>query len=90
MNTAKARVTLKKIERALKTYIALRGTPPPTLAELAQNGSLEQGDLSDPWGNSYQFVVRQDKFSLFSTGPDAYLASDNIYLNAVPPPAKAK
>jgi hypothetical protein len=90
MNTAQARVTLKKIERALKTYIALRGTHPPTLAELAQNGSLEQGDLSDPWGNSYQFVVRQDKFSLFSNGPDAYLASDNIYLNAVTPPSRAK
>jgi hypothetical protein len=89
-NTADARVTLKKIERALKTYMALRGTPPPSLIELAQNGSLEQGDLTDPWGNAYQFVVRQDKFSLFSNGPDAYLPSDNIYLNAVTHPAKAK
>lgn len=90
LNTAQARTTLKKIERALKTHMALRGAPPSSIAELAQNGSLAQGDLFDPWGNSYQFVVRQDKFSLFSNGPDTYLATDNIYLNAITPPAKAK
>lgn len=90
LNAAQARVDLKKIERALKAYMSMRGSPPATLADLAQNALLAQGDLSDPWGDFYQFVVRQDKFSLYSNGPDTYLATDNIYLNAVNPPAKAK
>ncbi|MBF0290775.1 MAG: DUF4388 domain-containing protein [Nitrospinae bacterium] len=85
LNTAHAKETLKKIERALKVHIALRGTPPSSLSELVHSGALSAGDLTDPWGNPYQFIHRQDKFSLFSNGPDAYLATDNIYL----PPASA-
>lgn len=83
LNMAQAARTLKKIERAMKTYMALRGAPPSTLAQLVESGALEPGDLSDPWGNSYQFSVRQDKLTLFSNGPNTYLATDNIYL----PPA---
>lgn len=89
LNTAHARDTLKKIERALKVYIALRGTPPPSLSELAQSGALSANDLTDPWGNPYQFVVRQDKFTLFSNGPDTYLATDNIYLPPAVAPGKS-
>lgn len=85
LNTAEAARTLKKIERALKTYMALRGTPPSSLAQLVESGALEAGDLSDPWGDPYQFTVRQDKFTLFSNGANTYLATDNIYL----PPASA-
>jgi hypothetical protein len=90
LNTAQARVTLKRIERALKTHIALRGTPPSSLAELARNGALAASDLSDPWGNPYQFMVRQDRFTLFSNGPNSYLATDNIYLTPPPAPGKGK
>jgi hypothetical protein len=89
LNTAHAKGTLKKIERALKTYITLRGAPPPGLAELAQSGALNASDLSDPWGNPYQFTIRQDKFSLFSNGPDTYLATDNIYLPPMSAPGKS-
>lgn len=89
LNTARSKGTLKKIERALKTHITLRGAPPSALAELAQSGALSANDLSDPWGNPYQFTIRQDKFSLFSNGPDTYLATDNIYLPTASAPGKS-
>jgi hypothetical protein len=82
VNTARVMGTLKKIERALEVYVTLKGSLPSNLAELVVSGALAPADITDPWGNPYQFNVRQDRFTLFSNGPNTFLATDNIYLTS--------
>ncbi len=82
VKTAEAMEGLKKIERAMKTYLTITNTTPVSLDDLVAEGTLPQSDLIDPWNNRYQIVFDQDRFALFSRGPDIMLTTDNIYLPA--------
>ncbi len=73
---------LKKIEHAIKIYIALSREYPDDLNNLVNSGVLQSSDIVDPWGRDYELVITEDRFSLFSHGPDDMTTSDNIYLPA--------
>ncbi|MBI4665926.1 MAG: DUF4388 domain-containing protein [Nitrospinae bacterium] len=80
---------LNKIERALKIYTTLNGAPPQNLKALVEKGALEKSGLSDPWGNPYQYSLKNDRFILYSTGPDTFLGADNIYIPSQSSPRPA-
>jgi len=73
---------LKKIERGMKTYLALTRKLPDKLQTLVDSGVLLSGELIDPWLHGYQLEYTKNKkrFSLYSRGPDEVLTTDNIYL----------
>ncbi len=71
---------LKKIEYGLKIYASLEGRAPESLDALVESGILKRSELVDPWNNRYQLVFKKKKFALFSTGHDAFLSTDNVYL----------
>lgn len=82
VNTAQVNDDLKKIERAIKTYIVLNKTAPESLDDLTLAGALLPSDLLDPWNNRYllEFEKKEKRLALYSTGPDVGLTADNIYL----------
>lgn len=71
---------LKKIEHGLKIYVSLHGRMPQSLDNLVDAGILNQSDLMDPWNNHYRFNAKADRFTLYSSGPDAFLSKENVYL----------
>jgi len=75
-----ARADLKKVEYGLKIYTTLRGKAPDNLDALVMDGILRQSDIIDPWNNRFQFNVKKNEFVLYSTGADAFLSKDNVYL----------
>ncbi len=79
VKTAYAKEGLKKIRRAMQTYISLAGAPPTKTEDLIKQGVIEPSDLVDPWNNRYQIKFRKDNFTLFSNGPDINLTNDNVY-----------
>jgi len=79
-----AQSKLREIEHSLKVYNAVKGSPPPTLEAVVETGLLEKNDIIDPWGFPYQYVTKPEGFALYSNGPDAFLATDNVFLNGVP------
>ena len=71
---------LKKIEHAIKIYIALNRNYPNSLDDLVSSGVLQASDIVDPWDRGYQLIIEEDRFSLFSHGSDENTSTDNIYL----------
>jgi len=80
VKTAYAKEGLKKIRRAVQTYISLTGAPPSKPEDMVNQGVIEPLDLVDPWSDRYQIKLGKDNFTLFSNGPDINLTSDNVYL----------
>lgn len=79
VNSMQASGGLKKIDHAMKIYASLNGKAPGNLDNLVKSGLLTQGDIVDPWNRQYQLAIRDDKFALYSTGPDVFLANDDVY-----------
>ncbi|MBI5816731.1 MAG: DUF4388 domain-containing protein [Nitrospinae bacterium] len=78
---------LREIEHALKVYNAVNGSPPPTLQAIEDAGLVDKGGIVDPWGSPYQYTAGKEGFTLYSNGPDAFLATDNIYPPGQPAPS---
>jgi hypothetical protein len=59
----KARADCKSLAEQANEYELKYGSPPQTLAQLAQPGAdrsspfIESSDLIDPWGHKYQYVA---------------------------------
>jgi hypothetical protein len=53
-----------KIDRAAKTFFLLEGRFPDQLDELRAAGLLSSADLRDPLGESLQYEVREDSYTL--------------------------
>ncbi len=73
---------LKKIEHDLKVFISINKTVPKKLENLVETGILKKADLIDPWNNPYKLIYKGNSFTLYSTGPDSFLGTDNVYLPA--------
>jgi len=71
---------LKSIEKSLKIYVKLHGEVPNPIHKLAAVGVVPPASLVDPWKNPYQLEFKNNSFALYSTGPDSFLATDDIYL----------
>ena len=53
-----------KIDRAAKTYFLLEGHFPAHLGELEKVGLLAGGDLRDPQGHAFRYVVTEESYLL--------------------------
>ncbi len=82
------------IWRVLQSRAFLIGSYPETLAELSRERFLAPGDLSDPWGWSYRYILREQSVMLAgnngSGAPDSnlifyqHLRGDSEETNAGP------
>lgn len=71
---------LKRIEKGLRIYLKLNGKLPGSIHDLVSTGIVSTANIMDPWKNPYQLKFKDDKFTLYSTGPDTFLATDDIYI----------
>ena len=69
---AQSAVRIFGIWQALQAHSSLLGSFPDALAELSGEGILTDGDLRDPWGRPYRFVLQENALHLAgSTGSGA-------------------
>jgi hypothetical protein len=87
VRTIDAQIGLKKVIHGLKVFTSYNGAPPDSLRELASAKILSPADIVDPWGNPYKLVVSGDKYALYSSGPDLFLPSDDLFLTKKKPVA---
>jgi general secretion pathway protein G len=83
-----AKMELSEITNALESYNALRTRYPTTeegLAVLTKStddfpGGLLKGDLNDPWGNPYEYVVpgtNNEPFEIVCSGADGRFGTED-------------
>ena len=55
---------LRRIAEGVDSYTLLSGRLPETVETLVSSHILAAGDLKDPWGATYRYIVRDEKFYL--------------------------
>jgi hypothetical protein len=63
---------LRRLSEAVDTFYLGRGRFPESLEDVEAGRLVKEGDLIDPWGRKYRFVVQQDvgKYFLIGYDPD--------------------
>jgi hypothetical protein len=63
---------LRRLSEAVDTFYLGRGRFPESLEDVEAGRLVKPGDLIDPWGRQYRFVVQQDvgKYFLIGFDPD--------------------
>jgi type II secretory pathway pseudopilin PulG len=75
---SKAKADIQVLSRTLEEYMLEKGVYPESLTDIEDRlpGDV---DLTDPWGNPYEYsrtAGHEHSFSLFSMGPDGLHGSD--------------
>ncbi len=60
-----SRARLERIERAIEVYYLDAASFPPSLETLVQRGYVRPGELVDPWGRFYAYVLGPGGYQLF-------------------------
>ena len=65
-----SRGRINEVDRALRVFYLDRGTVPPRLDILAENGYLRPRDLLDPWGREYGFDLSPGGYRIVGRDPE--------------------
>jgi general secretion pathway protein G len=69
---------VQTIRSAVQLYIMHGGSDCPTVEDLLEDGSLEEGkNTVDPWNNEYAIECDGDNITVISGGPDGQPGSED-------------
>ncbi len=74
---------LRRIAEGVDSYTLLSGRLPETMETLVSSHILAAGDLRDPWGATYRYIVRDDKFYLVGFDPLGHTDPDLLFSRTV-------
>jgi hypothetical protein len=60
---------LRRVAEGVDMYTLVSGRLPESIDALVTSHILQAGDLRDPWGATYRFIVQDDKFYLVGFDP---------------------
>ncbi len=69
LRTFASRDRVQRVERALQLCFLDTGRFPETLDILADNRYLDPGDIRDPWGRRYGYLLGEDRYTLIALNP---------------------
>ena len=69
LRTFASRDRVQRVERALNLCFLDTGQLPTDLTVLVDNGYLDPGDIQDPWGRRYGYMLGEDRYTLIALDP---------------------
>ena len=74
---------LRRVAEGVDSYTLLSGRLPETVEALVDSHILAPADLRDPWGATYRFIVRDQKFYLVGFDPLGHTDPDLLFSRAL-------
>ncbi len=70
---------LRRVAEGVDLYALLWGRLPDTLEKLVNAQILSGGDLQDPWGNNYRYILQGGKYYLVGFDPEGKTDIDLLF-----------
>jgi Domain of unknown function (DUF4388) len=74
---------LRRLAEAVDTYWLLSGRLPDSVELLVTSGILRAGDLLDPWGNPYRYILQGEKYYLVGYDLDGKTDIDLLFSRSI-------
>jgi hypothetical protein len=74
---------LRRVAEGVDSYTLLSGRLPETVESLVDSHILAPGDLRDPWGAAYRYIVQEEKFYLVGFDPLGHTDPDLLFSRTV-------